>query len=447
MSSLGKIILILGLLFGVAVAGALAESRTITVTIDNPDGPLIEAKVTFFLPFGLAPINLTNDMLWNEATRELVINLGSFTEKESKRVAFTIDGPAGQYLINGKVVGRWPATDTRPEENFEEAIDNFAVALGGQPRSALGDFLRNLRSIPELVGAAEQVTRPVSVILGGIGIGAVVNSAISASAEFAAGLSKFFSYLGLGFLRLRRRKPWGRVYNHLTGKPIESVMVRVLDDKFKKVKETQMTDAEGRFGFLVSPGEYYLKISKRGFEERETQMIKVLGPIQTLNLEIALEPLKSELKPKTFRALKVLHFFLDLLDRLSPWILVIGAILAIFTALLAPSILSYIVLGLYVFLIVLKIILHETFFKSFGWVLDHADEKPLALAVVRIFNTDKNWLLGTRVTDKDGRFNFLIGPGNYYVTAVKEGYKPFQSASTHFTKAGLISYDIKLEKQ
>lgn len=432
------------LLFSPAV---FAASRVVSITIENPDGPLKSSKAIFAIPFGLAPINLTEKMIWNVEARELTINLGPFASKEAKAVSFSVDGESGRYLLSGKILGVWPATALQPEENFQETIETFEVSIGEAITPGLGDFLSNLRSIPELTELADNVTKPAAVVLGGIGAGAILNSAFTASAEFAAGLSKFFSYIGFGFLRLKRRKPWGKVFNHLTGQPVEGAIVKVLDAQFKKVKETQITDSQGRFGFLVSPGEYFLKISKRGFAEKETPPIKVAGHNQVINIEAALEPLQSDVPAKSYRAIKMLRFWANALQKLSPWILALGVILSVFTAALAPSLLSYIVLGIYAALIILKIIFREVFFKSFGWILDKSTDKPVPLSVVRLFEKNKNWLLATRVTDQDGRFNFLIGPGDYYVTAAKEGYKPFQSAPTHFTKHGLISYDIKLEKQ
>lgn len=443
-----KVFLLLTVLALVLLANpAFADSKGVTLNIQNPGGLLLDGKVVFFIPFGATPVGLSENAVWNETSRELTISLGSFAAQEIKTVNFTLDGPAGPYLLSGKVSGRWPATSVQPEEAFNQTIESFRVVLGNElPRGILDNFLDNLRSIPEAVNFAKNVAVPAAITLGAAGVGAMVNTALSASAELAVALSKFLSYLGLGFLRIRKRKPWGRVYNHLTGRPIEGAIVKVLDAKFKKVKETQITDSEGRFGFLVRPGEYYLKISRAGFTDKETQVIKVLGAIQTLNIEIAMESLQAVLPSKSYNILRIVRFFLNLLDRLSPWILALGSILSIITVLIAPSVLAYVVLGVYVLLIILKLVFHEVFFKSFGWVLDRVGEKPLPLAVVRLFDAKKNWLLGTRVTGEDGRFNFLIGPGDYYVTAVKESYKPFQSAATHFNKSGLISYDIKLEK-
>lgn len=425
---------------------AQADTRIIAVTVENPDGPLSQAAATFFIPFGVTPVDLTSASSWDETRRELKINLGSFKERESKAIEFILEGEPGRYLLSGKLSGVWPAVNNRPAEIFEEAVPAFPVFIGEEDVPGIGEFFRNLQNIPELVQIADTISKPISVVLGAAGAGAMVNSAVSASASFAAGLSKILSYLGLGFLRIRRKKPWGKVYNHLTGKPIEGAAVEVIDTQFKKVKQTGLTDSEGRFGFLIAHGEYYLKVSHRGFATKETQPIKVFGQAQTLNLEVALEPMQGELKPASYRALKFWRFFSDLFARVSAWLLVIGVLLSVVNVLVVPSLASYIIVGVYALLVVLKIILRETFFKSFGWVLDKNTNHPLSLSVVRIFDVNKNWLLGTRVTDEAGRFNFLIGPGDYYVTAAKEGYKPFQSAQVHFTKSGLISYDIKLEK-
>ena len=425
---------------------ARAETRAVSITIDNPNGPLTEASVVFYVPFEVAPVNLAANAVWDEARRELKINLGSFATKESKDVQFVLSGPAGRYLLSGKINGRWPATNGRPEEVFEEAISSFAVFLGEAQANPISDLFKSFRDIPELVQLADRVTKPISAALSAAGAAAIANSAVSASGSFAAGLSKFLSYLGLGFLRISRKKPWGRVINKLTGKPIDGVTIKIIDARFKKVKQSQITDSEGRFGFLISPGDYYLHIAARGFAAKETRVIKVFGQAQPLNIEVLLEPLQSSLALSSYRLLKVAHFFGALFQKLSSWVLAVGAILAATNLILTPNTQTYIIGGLYLALIIIKIALHEATFKSFGWILDKNSNRAISLSVVRIFDANKNWLLGTRVTDESGRFNFLIGPGDYYVTVAKDGYKSFQSATAHFTKSGLISYDIKLEK-
>lgn len=60
--------------------------------------------------------------------------------------------------------------------------------------------------------------------------------------------------------------PWGTVFDSLTKKPIDLVLVRLMNGTDKRVIETKVTDREGRFGFIVPAGKYYIFVSKEGFE-------------------------------------------------------------------------------------------------------------------------------------------------------------------------------------
>jgi len=59
--------------------------------------------------------------------------------------------------------------------------------------------------------------------------------------------------------------PWGTVFDSITKKPISLVLVRLMDGVNKRVIETKVTDREGRFGFIVATGKYYIFVSKEGY--------------------------------------------------------------------------------------------------------------------------------------------------------------------------------------
>ena len=86
--------------------------------------------------------------------------------------------------------------------------------------------------------------------------------------------------------------------------------------------------------------------------------------------------------------------------------------------------------------------------KPSGKVIDETTNEPLPLTVVRIFEEKKNWLLATKVTDKEGRFHFLLAPGQYYLTFSRAGYQPFHSDTVTFVmkKAGLPALGAKLKR-
>ena len=60
--------------------------------------------------------------------------------------------------------------------------------------------------------------------------------------------------------------------------------------------------------------------------------------------------------------------------------------------------------------------------KKWGVVYNSIDKKPIDLAIVRIYRSRDNKLISSRVTDKDGRYSFVVDPDKYYITVSKEEY-------------------------
>lgn len=71
----------------------------------------------------------------------------------------------------------------------------------------------------------------------------------------------------VGFMILihRRSLPWGKVFDSQSKKPIELALVRLHDAKTDKILESKVTDNEGRFGFILTEGEYYISVSKEDY--------------------------------------------------------------------------------------------------------------------------------------------------------------------------------------
>jgi uncharacterized repeat protein (TIGR01451 family) len=61
--------------------------------------------------------------------------------------------------------------------------------------------------------------------------------------------------------------------------------------------------------------------------------------------------------------------------------------------------------------------------KKWGVVYNALSKMPVDLAVVRLFRAKDNKLLQTRVTDKQGRYIFIVKePGKYYISVIKNGF-------------------------
>jgi hypothetical protein len=61
--------------------------------------------------------------------------------------------------------------------------------------------------------------------------------------------------------------------------------------------------------------------------------------------------------------------------------------------------------------------------KSWGTVYNSLTKMPVDLALVRLYDVNTKKLVASRVTDKDGRYVFLVNEGEYYLEASKNEYK------------------------
>ncbi len=89
--------------------------------------------------------------------------------------------------------------------------------------------------------------------------------------------------------------------------------------------------------------------------------------------------------------------------------------------------------------------------KPNGWglVSEKTSAAPLGNTIVRLFTKEYNKLVATQVTDKAGRYAFLVGPSEYYVTFEKKGYKAETTESFRVTEsdnAAVIKEKVSLEK-
>jgi len=67
-----------------------------------------------------------------------------------------------------------------------------------------------------------------------------------------------------------------------------------------------------------------------------------------------------------------------------------------------------------------------------GIVYDFASKKPLSLAMVQVFKAKNNRQVQRVFTNKQGEFNFLLPPGEYYLNVRKNGYKPHEFISFEY---------------
>ncbi len=91
-------------------------------------------------------------------------------------------------------------------------------------------------------------------------------------------------------------RPWGRVYDAKTKKPINGAVVRIFDKQFNKLLETQATTNNGKYGFFAEHNTYYITVEKDGYAKYSSGDLDLKSRRETVvDLDI---PLVGEVAPK-----------------------------------------------------------------------------------------------------------------------------------------------------
>jgi uncharacterized repeat protein (TIGR01451 family) len=233
----------------------------------------------------------------------------------------------------------------------------------------------------------------------------------------------------------RRKQTWGTVYNSVTKRSVDLAVVRVYNAESNRLVRTKVTDAQGRYQFILKPGKYYLSVDKKGFKYPSTILrgtevdgkyhnvyygdtFEVTKENTAVVSPIAIDPSHDKKPVSTIVRLYFIRRGQQVLTLAGP-IVAVASFVINPAAWVGGTALAHI--GLY---IIFNKLAFSAKPKSYGVVRDSKTRDRLGLTVLRVFDTKYNKLLDSQVTDSFGRYAFLVGNSSYYVTAEKAGYYP-----------------------
>ncbi|RMD50675.1 PEGA domain-containing protein [Candidatus Parcubacteria bacterium] len=299
--------------------------------------------------------------------------------------------------------------------------------------------VNEIRNEPTVQTAAE-VAKPV-VVTAAVGSAGV----LAGSFNLLAFLRYLFTYPIL-LLGRKKRQEFGVVYNAYTKIPIDLAIVRLYTQD-GKLRRTMVTDKEGRYFFKAQPGKYFLKVVKNGFEfpskylsgkKQDGDFLDVYtgGLIEVgeenviINANIPLDPITG-IEKQTVKNL-ILKRFIRTFQNIIAFS---GFILAIGVAFIQPTLFSGgLLIAHMVIFSITKILAKPKIKKGWGVVVAENDGKPVQNAIVRLFEPKYNKLIESVLTDGKGRYAFLVGPNEYFVTINKEGYEPIEIKPIDYSK-------------
>lgn len=321
----------------------------------------------------------------------------------------------------------------------------------------------------------EIVQSPVTLATTAASVASVAT--VGATGAASASLLTYLQFLftqPIMLLTRRRRQNWGIVYNSITKKPLDLAVVRVFEVGTNRLVTTRVTDRNGRYQFIVKPGQYFIEVNKKehkfpsevipqligqhnlanGQEQISENIVDgeyqnlynggtiVVGEAGIINRSIPVDPDKKlETDREIFKRL--------MWKRVQTLSTLIGPIIAVISYIINPQ-------GWVAALVVIQVIIYFIFRRlskvhkplTWGSVKDLFTGRTLKRTVVRVFDTRFNKLLDTQVTDNNGKYGFLVSKGEYYLTGNRDNYEPYKSEFIDLTgkDSAYIAEEIKMKQ-
>lgn len=356
--------------------------------------------------------------------------------------------------------------EDQPDSIIVDTINQILPKPVRDVTDQVSRVVKQLQQNSQVVRIVEEIITPV------VSTTAAVTAVGVASTITALQLSNVvYLFLRLGYLWFvpvavgKRRKPWGVVFDSTTNQPVRRTIIRIFSKEFNKLKETQITDAEGRFGFLIERGQYFVTAAHAGYTFPSKllrsasatpyeniylgETIAVKEPDQqSLAINVPIDPDQRDISVRRVTWLRVMNVIGNVFERLSLPLLIVGTLASWIALIVQPTTNNYLFLMVYGLLVILKYLVAHHYERSWGAVTDAATGQPVGLAVVRIYDMKTSNVVGTRVSNGEGLFQALVAPGKYYLVVVKSGYESFQSKPIVVTREkGIIELKVKLRKK
>ncbi|MBI2551952.1 carboxypeptidase regulatory-like domain-containing protein [Candidatus Uhrbacteria bacterium] len=352
-----------------------------------------------------------------------------------------------------------PDCSSRLDEDESEPVSGFIAPVIPQavPEQTTRAIVRVLDN-PKVEQAAVELVSPIIAVSGAANAASAVATGAVGFGTLLIYLQGFFTQPLLLFTR-RRRKEWGIIYSSLTKLPVDLAVVRLFNGQTGRLTQTRVSDKQGRYLFLVDPGNYRMEVSKPGFsfpsgflqdkksdldftELYHGELLEATLKSTTIARPIPIDPLqKDETTPRNIFARRRLRA----VQKGLAWS---GPVFAAAALAIRPTLTTAVLLAVQLgFLGLFRRIAEGKRPRPWGSVVDALSGRPLALAVIRIFDGQFNKLLDTQITDRHGRYAFLVGRGAFYITAEKPGYAEYRSRTLDFTSVEtteIVHQDIKL---
>jgi hypothetical protein len=403
-------------------------------------------------------------------------NTPSINTAPSSQVLVTLPPPAPKEPIVSPYsagIGQSSATSTPVVLVSTSTPVVPVVATTQPPRSFVAQATQVIQQVAQTATAVANSPASKTVQTVGIFGGMVASVAAFTDTGFATPLAaselllipaRLWGLLLAGLGIRRRSRPWGTVYDSVTKQPIDPAYVTARDANGKVIAES-ITDIDGRYGFLLPDGTYYLSAEKTNYEFPSKKMSGKFGdelysdlyfgaPVTVhggdiLDKNIPMDQKNfdwNEYSKKERNALSFHTRHEKPWAKLSNYMYIAGLVISAVATVLHPSNLNIIILVSYI--IVLASMKYTLNKKKLGFVRAKDSNEPLSYAIVSVTSTDHQTVLRKSVCDVQGRYYCIVPKGQCYIDIEKKNadgsYAKVYGSNLISTNSGIINSDFQV---
>ncbi len=309
--------------------------------------------------------------------------------------------------------------DTGTRSPIQEFVDNLT---GNNPPTWFNDLLRLFRE-NSTGKALAKIGLGISAgpIAGGIGLSALslIGLGLVSPESLLPGL--------VGILKGRRKEHWGIIYDKETRKGIPFAVVRLIGEK---EVITRVTELEGKYSLIATPGKYELNVVHSDYKEYSEDI--AIDKDNNINIETNIGLEKKNLKGLHKLFTKVRETLERVYRKVGYYLLGIGLLFSIFIFIISPLLINLVIIGVYVLMIGVFFFVKNKYPKNWGRVVDD-QKKTVSGAFVELYKIEAGGLrlLDTSIANNEGRYGFLVDPGNYLIGVEIEGYEFPSESDSH----------------
>lgn len=236
----------------------------------------------------------------------------------------------------------------------------------------------------------------------------------------------------------KNKTPWGIVMDSTTRQPIQFAVCKLFIGGTTNQIDQTISDSKGVYGFVITPGNYRLEVTKSGYADK---IIKFsvedgsYGFVQDVYLEQTM--LQAHSSHKKVNRLELIDKLKTIFVKTLNILFVVGMIISIYSVVTDPSAWNWIILTGYIVICTVMIMNAFDFKEKYSSIIDYTTSLRIPNALIKIFDLKSGVLVDTKLTNSAGYFDYWDRPGTFGLFASVRGYSFPSEIQTEYDKVEL----------